>query len=1035
MTRNSLSRVAWLSGACLLALASPPLSARQDDDGAQGESTDRSGEAAPGAIIVSAERLRGQLDVEQAPILELGEEDIAAEGVTSIADLITQITDQAGSARGRGGGGRPVILINGIRVGSFREFSNYPPEALERLEVFPEEVAQRFGFPPDRRVINLILKDNYRNAEVELEFEGAARGGYARREQELGFLQIADGARINVSLEASDTTPFTEDERPIVQTASSISDIAGDPDQAPFRSLSADSRSLEGNVSWAKALIDSGISLSANANYQRDDSLSLEGLNTVVLTGPAGDSVLRTYGEESPLTQRTARDTFSTSGSLTSPVNAFRLTATYDASLAETTQQIDRRFDGSAFQADAASGALALDGPLPSFVDGGFDTAFSRTMNASTLATLRGPLAQLPGGELIATFDTGYDWTRFESEDTRSALPLELTRGDLTGGANFVIPITSRRNGFADALGSFTLTAQAGVQHLSDFGTLGDYTLGLTWSPIDDLDLSATRIYREVAPGLNALGAPRVETLNEPVFDFTTGDTVLATVISGGNPDLLAESQQDWKFAANWRLPFARRARFTLEYVRNRSEDVTSSFPQVSEAIEAAFPGRVIRDGSGQLIAIDRRPVTFAETRAERLSFGLSLRGSIGGGNERGRRSAASTPARSAQPARPEAQPTNGDNARGEGRRAPPSAGQRAAFQQFRARICADDGLDVLMRLAEAAASGEDLSATIPGFDARRFERLLARVRGEDGAIDPQRLARVRERICSFNPASAGEGQGGEAGSGERRSRPRGAGFAAFREIACGADGEARIRALVARIDAGEDVSDELPGFDPARAGRMIDRLRGDDGEISSARIARLRERMCAPDGADWGQQTAGEARGGPPAGFNPLARRSFRGFRYFISLNHQVELANSVLIAPGLAPLDLLEGEGTGAFGLPRHTSRLEAGIFGAGVGMRASARYTGEARIAGSSADGSGDLFFGDIATLNLRVFGDLGQLAGSEEGLLRNMRVSLRLDNVFDAQRSITEADGDTPVTYQPFLVDPVGRYVGIELRKLF
>ena len=45
------------------------------------------------------------------------------------------------------------------------------------MEVFPEEVAQRFGFPPDRRVINLILKDNYRNAEVELEFEGPSRGG------------------------------------------------------------------------------------------------------------------------------------------------------------------------------------------------------------------------------------------------------------------------------------------------------------------------------------------------------------------------------------------------------------------------------------------------------------------------------------------------------------------------------------------------------------------------------------------------------------------------------------------------------------------------------------------------------------------------------------------------------------------------------------------------------------------------------------------------------------------------------------------
>lgn len=1049
MTLFPESRIALIAGASLAVLATVPVHAQEQREADPAPAPDPAPSAsqqrdsddgnAANAIVVRGERVRGSLNVEQAPILELGEEDIAAEGVTSIADLITQISNQTGSARGRGGGGRPVILINGIRVGSFREFANYPPEALDRVEVFPEEVAQRFGFAPDRRVINLILKDNYNNAEVEAEFEGPSSGGFLRTEQELGYLQIADGARINVNFEASDTTAFTENERDIIQTPGSVSDIAGDPDQAAFRTLGPDSRSLEANVSWAKAIIDSGTSLSANVNYQRNDSLTLSGLNTVLLTDADGNSALRTFGADTPLRQVRDQDSANASGSLTRVVNAFQLTTTFNAGFSETTNTIDRRADTSALRADALSGALALDGPLPTSVDSGVDIAFQRGIGVQNLTTLRGPIAQLPGGELTATFDLGYDWSRIESSDTRNNIPVMLTRGDLSTGANLVIPITSRRNGFADALGSFTLTAQAGAQYLSDFGTLGDYTLGLNWAPFDNLDLSATYITREVAPALSALGSPEIVTLNTPVFDFTNGETVLATVISGGNPDLLAETQRDWKFAANWQLPFWDKARFTVEYVKNRSDDVTRTLPLISPETEAAFPDRIVRDGNGQLVQVDRRFVTFAETRAERLNFQLFFRGSIGAG-EQGGRGRFGGGGRGGPPqgqrgggGRPEGAggPPGGRPAGG-----PPSAEQRAAFMQFRERICADDDLDVLVRLIEAQANGEDLSATIPGFDAARFERLLARVRDENGEIDPERLERVRTRICSFDPASMGRARGGEGGEGAPGQGPRRGMrdmFAAFRTIACAEDGEERLRALIARIEAGEDVSDELPGFDPSMAGFLLNRLRGEDGTISSERIAGMRARFCESEGQGHGGQ--GGQSGGPPPGFNPLAQRSFQGFRYFVSLNHAIELENTVLIAPGLAPLDQLDGQSTGAFGLPRHTSRLEAGIFGQGVGMRLSGRYTGKARIEGSGLPGSSDLFFGDIATFNLRLFTEVGQLVGENEGVLKNLRVSLRADNVFDARRRIVDENGDTPINYQPFLIDPVGRYVGIDIRKLF
>lgn len=975
MNLSPLSRALLRAGTCAasLAVAMPLLAndstAAQPQPAAVSQAEDDEPESASGTavsageIIVSGRRMRGQLLVEQAPLLQLDEQAIAAEGVTSITDLIAQISAQTGSARGRGGGGQPVILVNGIRIGSFREFANYPPEALARVEVFPEETAQRFGFPPDRRVINLILKDNYSNRQVDLEFEAPSRGGYSRNEQQFGILKIADGGRINANIQVQDGSLLTEAERDIDQTSGSVSTVPGDPAQAPFRSLIADTFSVEGNLSWAKAIIDSGTSLSANLNYEREESRSLDGLNSVVLTDdPLEDGILRTFGADSPLARRSSTDTVSTAGSLTKPVNAFRLTSTFDASLAETETEIDRRLSPDAIEAlqeAALAGTLAIDGPLPTNAEAGFDIARSRSLNGQSLTTLEGPLGQLPAGELLATFDFGLDWQQIQSADTRSMQDVTLTRRQLSTGANLVIPLTSRRAGVADALGTFTLNLQAGVEDLSDFGVLGDWNAGLNWEPVDGLALSATYIWREVAPGLGALGNPTIVNLNVPVFDFVRGETVLADVTTGGNPDLPAETQRDWKFAANWELPFWENTRLTVEYVRNRSDNVVSAFPQVTPEIEAAFPGRITRDADGRLIAVDRRSVSFAETRADRLQFTLSTRGSFGepergaeggGFGGRGGRDGGGA-GQSAAPQSGAATPSAGGAGRFGG--GAPTAEQREQFMAFRTRLCADDGLEFLQKLVAAVESGADVSAEFPGVDPAWLAPMLERLRGPDGTVDQARLAEFRTRICSIDPALMAGGAGG------------------------GAPGQG------------------APGAAPPTAG--------------------------------------GAPAGGP--GFNPLGGRNSQGWRYFFNLTHSIELDNEILIAGGLDPLDQLDGQATSAFGLPRHSSRLEAGLFGQGIGFRMSGIYTGETRLTGSGLPGGTDLIFDDIATFNLRIFANMGEVTGKNEGFLKDFRVSLIADNLFDAQRRVRDEAGETPINYQPFVIDPLGLYLGIDLRKLF
>ena len=142
------------------------------------------------------------------------------------------------------------------------------------------------------------------------------------------------------------------------------------------------------------------------------------------------------------------------------------------------------------------------------------------------------------------------------------------------------------------------------------------------------------------------------------------------------------------------------------------------------------------------------------------------------------------------------------------------------------------------------------------------------------------------------------------------------------------------------------------------------------------------------------------------------------------------------MLIAEGGPLLDLLEGDALQG-SLPRHQVNFNGGLFYAGFGTNVNARYVGSSRINGSDTPGSTDLFFDDYAIVNLRLFADLNQQFDliDRVPLLKNTRITFGVNNVFDTRQRITDENGEVPLRYQPFLVDPIGRSFSIELRKLF
>ena len=869
-----------------------------------------------GDIVVYGTRLKGQLVIDQPPLAEYDEADIAAFGANSIADVIAAIAPATDSgARGGRGGGRPVFLINGIRVSSWREFRSYPPESVAKVEVFPEEVAQRFGYSPDQRVVNIVLKPNFQALTAEFEYEQPEDGGYSRNEQELTWLRIGEKGRLNLNLDVEDRSLLTEAERGLT--------TPGAEDEAEFRSLVSDTMAVQLEANYARSLIETGTSFSLNGTVNYGESLSLSGLAT------DGVTVLERRGES---------DSYSAGLTVNQPFGAWNATFTSDNTYANSETQIDR---------DDASG---------------FDTARSRTYTTANKATLNGFPLQLPAGELSTTLDLGLDWTRIESEDTRSDDALALARRRLNAGLTIAAPI-ARRGGPLGAIGDLTLVATGGVEDLSDFGTLANWSLGANWSPFDNLNFSATRIWREVAPSLTNLGSPQIEELNATVFDYRTGDTVLATLVTGGNPNLAAETQADWKFGANWELPFWDDARLNVDYGINRSRDVTST-PAFSSAFEEAFPDRVTRDVAGDLLAVDRRPLTLYESRSRILSFGFNVRGQIGKEPERSER-------RGGPPQ------DGGENA---ARRDAPGGGSGGGFDPAR--------MEAIREAFCKVPEGEtpDLSQ-IP-------EQFRARLLDENGNPDPEKIAAARQRFCG------------------EEAEQRGERFAAMRAAIC----------------ADPPKLDGLPD-------QMLARLKGEDGEIDPEKLAALRERMCSAEGGAQGsEQGQRRGRGGMMRMFGGGNSRDTRP-RYFLSLNHNITLENEVLLSQTGPLFDQLDGFVLGSGAVPRHSARLEGGIFWQGYGLRLSGNYVGDAVIRGGDFPGSSDLFFDDLATFDIRLFANLGEIFEKEDGWMKDLRLAFVIDNVFDARRRITDATGEVPAAYDPLRIDPNGRYLGFDIRKAF
>jgi len=529
-------------------------------------------------IVVTGIR-RGSVVGDIPPENILNSRDVRATGATSIDELLDALAPQVGSARGRGGE-RPIMLLNGQRISSFREMRDIPTEAIERLEILPEEVALKYGYAADQRVVNIVLRERFRSTATRLDGTTATEGGYVGGVADLTKFIVQKTGRTTFNLHAEGNSPLTENERDI-----DLNDPNA-PDDRSSRSLVAQTKDLRGSATINRTILtDVGATL--NAELEHSDGKSLFGLSEFAL-----DTLVRD----------TNNDTAHVGFTLNADRGKWHLSSTGNGDFARTVTKSDR------------------------FDEDGRDRAETTSTSADADITANGPLFALPAGDANATFRVGGKTTHFDSEDRTAGILSEsdLSRTVGLASANLDLPI-SRRNRDFSALGNLTLNGNAEIDQLSDFGSLTTLGAGLNWSPVDRLNFIASWTREEGAPTVQQLGDPIIETPATRVFDFTTGQTVEVTAISGGNPDLLADRRNVFKIGGNWKPMEETDLRLRAEYVHQRLDRPVSTFPGVTEEIEAAFPERFVRDASGQLVSVDFRPVNYDEARKDAIRWGFDF--------------------------------------------------------------------------------------------------------------------------------------------------------------------------------------------------------------------------------------------------------------------------------------------------------------------------------------------------------------------------------------------------------------------------
>ncbi|MET0281058.1 MAG: hypothetical protein ABW278_08040, partial [Steroidobacteraceae bacterium] len=565
--------------------------------------------------------------------------------------------------------------------------NDLPPESIANVQVLPPQAATALGYPPTRRVVNVVMKQQFKTGVVNAQGRQATAGHAFNGTANLSLVQLDNGNFRNMAVRVSHTASLLEGQRGVVsnpgilpydltgnvlayptprgevdpqlsalagQTVNVVGLPAGvaDPtlggllpyantanvsDLGRYRTLLADQYTYGFNMNYSRQLPwRSGLNFNLNAD--RSESQGLTGAAPALLRLPATSpyspfsrdvNIARYLGE--PLRQELSPTQVNFFGNLFTQQGKWRLALDTSLNWRSSTTISERRFDTAAVQAAMNAGTLNPFAGIPADLLGEVltDRARSRGYNSQAQLQASRTLLTLPTGSVNTVLRA--EWRRSEQHSRNTGATLldsDRQRDDKVAYGSLQVPLFASRQ--TPSKWSVGAEVTAAARQVTAVGTLHDHSTGLNWRVGSRLTLGATLSRQKVAPQPEQLTMPTVTLDGYRVYDFIRDETVLVRYITGGNPDLEVENRRVTRITGTWR-PFAQRdLNFNADYQRTVGHDAAAPLPPVSADVQAAFPERYLRDAQGQLFQIDARTVSFERSRNEQIRWGGNYRGFLG---------------------------------------------------------------------------------------------------------------------------------------------------------------------------------------------------------------------------------------------------------------------------------------------------------------------------------------------------------------------------------------------------------------------
>lgn len=157
-------------------------------------------------------------------------------------------------------------------------------------------------------------------------------------------------------------------------------------------------------------------------------------------------------------------------------------------------------------------------------------------------------------------------------------------------------------------------------------------------------------------------------------------------------------------------------------------------------------------------------------------------------------------------------------------------------------------------------------------------------------------------------------------------------------------------------------------------------------------------------------------------------------GWRFNANFTHQFQIAYKRLLRPGLPVVDLLKGSAGFGTGQSRHRVNSTIGLAYNGSGMQLNSNWSSSSFVNAGTSTAPNRIDFGATLRFDLQAFTNLGTFYPNNKAL-QGVRVSLSVENLLDFKQKVRDQNGVTPLRYQPYLLNALGRTISLSFRKAF